>query len=57
MKKSEKLAYLKENHFEAFSATRLKVFDELSANRQCRVAAAGLQQDCMRDTALSLIAK
>lgn len=48
MKKSEKLAYLKENHFEAFSATRLKVFDELSDQQTvsccCGRLATGLHE-------------
>ena len=30
MKKSEKLAYLKDNHFDTFFATRRKVFNEMS---------------------------
>ena len=40
MKKSEKLDFLKNNHFDLFSATRREVFDELS-NRQTAFCCCG----------------
>ena len=52
MKKFEKLAYLKENYFGAFLATRHNVFEELSAQQTmfccCGRLATGLHEKSCR---------
>ena len=49
MKKAEKLAYLKDNHFDTFFATRRKVFNELSDQQTmfccCGRLATGLHEN------------
>lgn len=57
MKKSEKLAYLKDNHFDIFLTTRQKVSMIYQTSRQCFAVAVGLLQAYMRKIVPSLITK
>ena len=57
MKRSEKLAYLKDNHLDIFLKTRQKVLKNYLTNRQCFAVVVGLLQAYMRIIALSLTTK
>lgn len=48
MKRSEKLAYLKDNHLDIFLKTRQKVLTNYLTNRQCFAVVVDLLQACTK---------